>query len=72
MDAHSIIASWMLAGGLMAPDTARDRNREHVRALMGSRPAQPGIVTRVATALAAIRPGTRRLDPARCPAECPA
>lgn len=67
MDPNTNIAAWMIAGGLNA-NAARDRNRDHLRALKASRSASPGLLGRLAASVAAIRPGTATAEPACCPA----
>ena len=67
MDPNTNIAAWMIAGGLNA-NAARDRNRDHLRALKASRPTSPGLFGRLAASVAAIRPGTATAEPACCPA----
>lgn len=67
MDGNSNIAAWMIAGGLKS-DTPSDRDLEQTRALKELRSATPGFASRLAAAIAAIRPAAAPADPACCPA----
>jgi hypothetical protein len=68
MELNTNIAAWMIGGGSRAADAATERNLDHVRALEASRPTSPRLVTRLAAAIAFVRPTTARVDPACCPA----
>ncbi len=68
MDNHSNIAAWMISGGLRSSDPEDERNLEHLRALKASRSSSPSIVSRIATAIAAIRPAASHADPEFGPA----
>ena len=68
MDPNTNIAAWMISGGLNTTDTAGARNNDHLRALRASRPTSPGLVSRIAASIAAIRPATTPAEPACCPA----
>jgi hypothetical protein len=61
------IAAWMIAGGLGAADPADERNLAHLRALRASR-SRSGIVSRLAAAVAALRPAAAPANPDCCPA----
>ena len=54
-------AAWMIGGGLKSTDVD-GRNLAHVRALKDSRSPSSGIVTRLAAAVAAIRPAATPAD----------
>jgi hypothetical protein len=62
------IAAWMIASGLRAADPADDRNLAHLRALKASRSPSSGLVSRLAAAVAAIRPAAAPADLDCCPA----
>jgi hypothetical protein len=68
MDANMNLAAWMIAGGPKSTDAATDRNGEHLRALKASRPTSTGLVSRLAAAIAGLRPSATPVDPACCPA----
>jgi hypothetical protein len=60
-------ATWIIAGIVNRTDVDA-RNEAHVRALKASRSPSPGIVTRLAAAVAAIRPAAVPADPDSAPA----
>ena len=60
-------AAWMIGGGVKAAD-ADDRNLAHIRALKASRSPSSGIVSRLAAAVASIRPAAAPADPDCSPA----
>jgi len=60
-------AAWIIAGVVNRTDVDA-RNDAHVRALRASRSPSPGIVSRVAAAVAAIRPAAVAADPDSSPA----
>jgi hypothetical protein len=55
------LAVWIISGGMNATDVD-GRNLAHVRALRASRSPSPGIVSRLAAAVAAIRPAAAPAD----------
>ena len=57
-------SAWIIAGMVNRTD-ADERNRAHVRALKASRSPSPGIASRLAAAIGAIRPAAAPAD-----AEC--
>jgi hypothetical protein len=60
-------AAWMIGGGVNTAD-ADVRNLTHIRALKASRSPSSGIVSRLAAAVAAIRPTATPADPDCSPA----
>jgi hypothetical protein len=60
-------SAWIIAGMVNRTD-ADDRNRAHARALKASRSPSPGIASRLAAAVAAIRPAAAPADPDGSPA----
>jgi hypothetical protein len=64
-DANS--AAWIIAGIVNRTDVD-DRNLAHLRALKASRSPSPGIVSRLAAAVAVIRPAAASADPDGSPA----
>jgi hypothetical protein len=60
-------AAWIIAGVVNRTDLDA-RNDAHVRALKASRSPSPGIVSRLAAAVAAIRPAAVAADPNSSPA----
>jgi hypothetical protein len=56
------LAVWIIRGGMNATDID-SRNLAHVRALKASRSPSPGLVSRLAAAVAAIRPAAVPADP---------
>jgi hypothetical protein len=60
-------AAWIIAGVVNRTDFDA-RNDTHVRALKASRSPSPGIVSRLAAAVAAIRPAAATADPDSFPA----
>lgn len=68
MDTNTNIAAWMIAGGLKSADAVRDRNLAHLRALKASQSTSPSLVSRLTSAVAAIRPNATPAEPACCPA----
>jgi hypothetical protein len=61
------LAVWIIRGGMNVMDVDV-RNLAHVRALKDSRSPSSGIVSRLAAAVAAIRPAAVPADPDRSPA----
>ena len=55
-------AAWIIAGIVNRTDVD-DRNLAHLRALKASRSPSPGIVSRLAAAVAAIRPAAVSAEP---------
>jgi hypothetical protein len=68
MDTTTNIAAWMIAGGRKSTEAARDRDLAHRRALKVSQSTSPGLVSRLAAAVAAIRPAATPAERACCPA----
>jgi hypothetical protein len=60
-------AAWIIAGVMNRTDIDA-RNDAHVRALKASRSPSPGIASRLAAAVAAIRPAAAPADPDSAPA----
>ena len=60
-------AAWIIADMLNRTDMD-SRNDAHLRALKASRSPSPGIVSRLAAAVAAIRPAAVAADPGSSPA----
>lgn len=68
MNNNTNIAAWMIGAGLTAEDPTDDRNFAHLRALKASRSPSSSLVSRLAAAVAAIRPTAAPADPDCCPA----
>jgi hypothetical protein len=60
-------AAWIIAGIVNRTDVD-ERNLAHLRALKASRSPSPGIASRLAAAVAAIRPAAASADPDGSPA----
>jgi hypothetical protein len=60
-------AAWIIAG-IVNRTEVDERNLAHLRALKASRSPSPGIASRLAAAVAAIRPAVASADPDGSPA----
>jgi hypothetical protein len=68
LDANSNVAAWMISSGLKWADPAAARNDQHLRAVKASQAPSSGLISRLAAAITAVRPGSARVEPACCPA----